>query len=47
MKELSDYEAQIVNEDLLNDPMCYNLIKGGYFLEGEVLRKLKNTYKEK
>ena len=46
LKELSDYEAQIVNEDLLNDPMCYNLIKGGYFLEGEVLIKLKNTYKE-
>ena len=46
LKELSDYETQIVNEDLLNDPMCYNLIKGGYFLEDEVLRKLKNTYKE-
>ena len=43
LKELSDYEAQIVNEDLLNDPMCYNLIKGGYFLEGEILRKLPES----
>lgn len=29
-KELKEREAQIVNEELLNDPMCMNLTLGGY-----------------
>lgn len=44
LKELSDYEAQIVNEELLNNSMCYNIVKGGYFLEGEALEKLKRSF---
>lgn len=44
LKELSDYEQQIIDELLLNDPKCYNLVKGGYFLDGDAIVKRKNSY---
>lgn len=47
LKELSDYEQQIIDESLLNDPKCYNLVKGGYFLEGDAILKRKQTFKDK
>jgi len=30
-EEANEYEAEIVNEDLVNDDNCYNIIKGGGF----------------
>ena len=47
LKELSDYEQQIIDESLLNDPKCYNLVKGGYFLDGDAILKRKQTFKDK
>ena len=47
LTELSNYEQEIVNEELLNNPKCYNLVKGGYFLEGDAVLKLRQTYKDK
>lgn len=44
LKELSDYEQQIIDESLLNDPNCYNLVKGGYFLDDDAIVKRKNSY---
>ena len=46
-EELSNYEEIIVNEKLLNDPKCYNLIKGGYYVDENSLIKLKKTLKER
>lgn len=47
LQELSDYERDVVNEDLLNNVKCYNLVKGGYFLEGDAILKRKQTFKDK
>lgn len=43
IEELSDYEKLIVNEKLLEDPNCYNMVKGGYFLSDEDVLKLKSS----
>ena len=43
LKELSDFEKFIVNEDLVDDPNCYNLVKGGYFLDDKDILKLKES----
>ena len=40
IEELSDYEKLIVNEKLLEDPNCYNMVKGGYFLSVDFLGRL-------
>lgn len=45
LKDLSDFEKIVVNEDLLKDPNCYNLVKGGYFLSEEDIMKLKRSIK--
>lgn len=45
LEELSDFERTVVNEELVNDPNCYNLVKGGYFLSDEDILKLKNSIK--
>ena len=47
LQELSDYERDVVNEDLLSNVKCYNLVKGGYFLEGDAILKRKQTFKSK
>lgn len=43
LEELSEFEKFIVNEDLVNDSNCYNLVKGGYFLTDKDLLKLKSS----
>lgn len=40
LKEVSDLEKEIVNETLINDPQCYNIIKGGYYLDEETLKQI-------
>lgn len=45
LKELSDYEAEIVNEEMINNPCCYNMSLGGYYMSNESLYKLKNKIK--
>lgn len=40
LKEVSNLEKQIVNENLINDPLCYNAIKGGYYLDEETLQHI-------
>jgi len=40
LEEVSNLEKQIVNEDLLNNPLCYNVIKGGYYLDEETLKHI-------
>jgi hypothetical protein len=44
-KELSDREIEIVNEDLLADPMCMNLCKGGDvgFTQEQLIKGAKKT----
>lgn len=38
--ELSDLEKSIVTKNLINDPNCYNLIEGGYYISEEQLAKI-------
>ena len=38
--ELSNLEKTIVNELLIKDPNCYNLIEGGYYITEEQLKKI-------
>ena len=45
LKELSDYEAEIVNEEMINNSCCYNMSLGGYYMSNESLYKLKNKIK--
>ena len=45
LKELNDYEAEIVNEEMINNPCCYNMSLGGYYMSNESLYKLKNKIK--
>ena len=40
LKEVSDLEKEIVNETLINDSQCYNIIKGGYYLDEETLKQI-------
>ena len=40
LEEVSNLEKQIVNEELLNNPLCYNIIKGGYYLDEETLKHI-------
>lgn len=40
LEEVSDLEKQIVNENLINNPLCYNIIKGGYYLDEETLKHI-------
>ena len=42
-KEAFEYESKIVNEELINNPNCYNIKLGGYsFTDGLVVVKNKN-----
>ena len=43
-KEAAKYEAEVVNENLINDPNCYNVILGGDYLTtlGVAIVKDKN-----
>ena len=42
-KEAFEYEAEIVNEELINNPDCYNIKLGGYsFTDGLVIVKDNN-----
>lgn len=43
LQELSDLEKSVVNEQLIADPNCYNMILGGYYISEETLDKIKNT----
>lgn len=43
LEELSEFEKEIVNEKMIKDPNCYNLVKGGYFLSDEDILNLKTT----
>lgn len=45
--ELCEYENNVVNETLLTDPNCYNLINGGYNLTEEEIDNLSKTLKER
>lgn len=40
LEKVSILEKQIVNKDLLNNPLCYNLILGGYYLDEETLNHI-------
>lgn len=46
-KEYADYEAEVVNEVLIKDPNCYNVMLGGEYLTtmGVVIVKDKNNNK--
>lgn len=46
-KECADYEAEVVNEVLIKDPNCYNVMLGGEYLTtmGVVIVKDKNNNK--
>lgn len=42
-QEACDYEREIVNEELLKNPNCYNLVEGGYYLNDKIIAKKKTT----
>jgi hypothetical protein len=46
LEELSNLEKEIVNEELINNPNCYNLSIGGYFLTENDLQKLSKSNKD-
>ena len=43
-QEACDYEREIVNEELLKNPNCYNLVEGGYYLNDEIIAKKKLAF---
>lgn len=44
LKELSDYEALIVNEELIKNDQCYNMVVGGYFLDDNSIYKRQQYF---
>lgn len=44
LQELSDYESLIVNDEMVSEEMCYNLVKGGYYIDDDAIEKRRMTY---
>ena len=40
LKEVSDLEKEIVNEEIINNSNCYNITVGGYFISEEQLKQI-------
>ena len=40
LQEASNLEKEVVNKEMINNPNCYNIILGGYFISEEQLKEI-------